>query len=90
MENMQFEDQNFQPRYQNVPQSQKGMVGWLIKKGIVKDQAIANYILLGVAVLFVILTITVFFIFLKKPAVPDASTITDPSLDPALLPGSEI
>lgn len=92
MENIQFEDQQFKPRYQNVPQDQKGMVGWFIKKGIVKNAAVANYILLGMAILFVALTISIFFIFIKKPAPPeiDPNAIANPEFDPALNPDFQI
>jgi hypothetical protein len=39
-----------------------GMAGWLLRKGIVKDQKGADTVLLGVAVTFFVLTlITIFY-----------------------------
>jgi len=36
------------------------MVGWLLNTGVVKDEQRANYVLIGIAVVFFILTIIMF------------------------------
>jgi len=89
---MEFEDQQFRPRYAQELPGQSGMTGWLIKKGIVKDASFANYILLGLVALFIIATISVYFIFIKQPAAPeiDQDLIANPEFDPALNPDFEI
>lgn len=38
-----------------------GMAGWLLKKGIVKDQKTADSVLLGVAMMFFVFTLITIF-----------------------------
>ncbi|MFT5179892.1 MAG: hypothetical protein ACI9GH_000261 [Candidatus Paceibacteria bacterium] len=57
MNGTQFEDQNFNRSYDLDP---KGMTGWLIKKGIVKNGKGAQVLLMSVLVVSVIAT---FFLF---------------------------
>ena len=42
--------------------TEKGMIGWLIKKGIAKDENIGKFILLGVAIFFFAMSILSFYI----------------------------
>lgn len=48
---------------------QGGIIGFLISKGIVKNEKIASYFLLGVAVLALILTFYMFQQILKGPQI---------------------
>lgn len=61
MENIQFnpQDKDFQNLNVAPTSSKSKMVGWIIKYsgGLVKDETQANYILLGIAGVFFILTI---------------------------------
>lgn len=49
-------------RIQNENTSQKGMIGWLVKKGIAKDENIGKFILLGVAIFFFAMSILSFYV----------------------------
>ena len=68
MSDIQFEEKdnlnayrgNFQRFRADLP-SEKGMVGWLIKKGLVKNEDIATYVLIGVAVFFFAMSALVYF-----------------------------
>lgn len=61
MENFEFNPQD--KEFQNIniasPSSKSKMVGWIVKYsgGLIKDETQANYILLGIAGVFFILTI---------------------------------
>ncbi|MDO8572464.1 MAG: hypothetical protein Q7S11_01690 [bacterium] len=61
MENIQFNQEDRELQNLNNPsaQSPSRMIGWVIKYsgGMVKDETQANYILLGIASIFFILTI---------------------------------
>lgn len=53
MEKIQFEDSQGQTNQSNYQSpTEKGMVGWLIKKGWAKDAKTANIILIVVAIIF--------------------------------------
>lgn len=41
--------------------AEKGMLGFLIKKGIVKSENMGNYVLIGVAVFFFVMSALVYF-----------------------------
>ena len=57
-------NQNSQPfrRLSNSDATEKGMIGWLIKKGIAKDENIGKFILLGVAIFFFAMSALMFVI----------------------------
>lgn len=65
MENIQFNPQD--KEFQNLdlrgdlPSSKSTMVRWIIKysRGLIQDEAQANYILLGIAGIFFVLTVVV-------------------------------
>lgn len=61
MENVQFnpQDKEFQNLNVAPTPSRSKMVGWIMKysRGLIKDETQANYILLGIAGVFFILTI---------------------------------
>jgi len=65
MENIEFnpQDKEFQnlDERSTLPSSKSTMVGWLIKhsRGLIQDETQANYILLGIAGIFFILTVMV-------------------------------
>jgi hypothetical protein len=69
MSDFQFEDRGnldasnkqFQ-RFQIASPSERGMLGFLIKKGIVKSEDMGNYVLIGVAIFFFILSFLAFVI----------------------------
>lgn len=53
------------PRTRKIPEpapGERGMLGFLIKKNLVKDEHIGNYVLIGVAVFFCILSYLAFVI----------------------------
>lgn len=58
--NMPLERKAFR-RY-GIDTEPKGMVGWLIQKGIVRDENIGQIILIGVAIFFFTMSALVFFI----------------------------
>lgn len=51
MSNLQFDDKDEGLNYKYTPNTQKGMVGWLIKKGIAPNQKVAEIILIVAAVI---------------------------------------
>jgi hypothetical protein len=58
---VEFEQENAMRNY--IPSSyvqggEKGMVGWLIKKGVVKTKMQANILLLTLTIIFIILAFT--------------------------------
>ncbi|MEX0917987.1 MAG: hypothetical protein WDZ93_02435 [Candidatus Paceibacterota bacterium] len=65
-----FQEENNLQR-SNVPaqQPQGGIVGMLIKSGIVKNKAQAGYVLLGVAILCIVLAA---YFLMSGPSVPAA------------------
>ena len=85
MENFDFNEQQFQPRNQSGLPGQTGIIGWMINKGIAKDVKSANYILLVVMALTIILMFVVYFNFIKQPSV-DVSPADNLNFDPALIP----
>lgn len=75
MSNVQFEEDfnSRQPTSSNVQggfvnpyvsQSSRGMAGWLVSKGIIKEESQAKGILLGVVVFNMVVTLFVVFYFL--------------------------
>jgi len=42
--------------------TEKGMLGFLLKKGIVKSESVGNYVLIGVAVFFILMSVLAFYI----------------------------
>ncbi len=67
MGNIQFEDSQFQSNKFSQPQEEKGMIGFLIKKGIANNVKTANIILLTFAIVCFALT---FWTFPINKAVP--------------------
>ena len=75
MSNVQFEE-DFNPRQASstnmqsgfvnpyAAQSAKGMTGWLINKGIIKDESQGKGVLLGVVVFNLVVTLFVVYYFL--------------------------
>jgi hypothetical protein len=49
-------------RLQHDSTSQKGMLGFLMRKGIVKSEDVGNYVLIGVAIFFFAMSILAFYI----------------------------
>jgi hypothetical protein len=47
-------------RFQPASPSERGMLGFLMKKGIVENEDTGNYILIGIAILFLVLSFIVF------------------------------
>lgn len=66
MSDFQVEDKNnygiANNRLQRESASQKGMLGFLMKRGIVKSEDIGNYVLIGVAIFFFIMSYLAFVI----------------------------
>lgn len=60
MNNLQFDDKDEKIGYNYTPNSQKGMVGWLMKKGIAKTQKSAEIILIIATIIIFALSIMVF------------------------------
>lgn len=61
MNDVQFnpEDKEFNaPSYRDTTKKSK-MIQWVMKTGLVKDETQANYVLLGLSVIFLILTVIV-------------------------------
>jgi len=59
--NLDTSNRRFQ-RFEQTSPSEKGMIGWLIRKGIVSNENIATYVLIGVAVFFFAMSAVVFFV----------------------------
>jgi hypothetical protein len=71
MSQVDFEESrnnSFSYSYQN--QESKGLIGLLIKWGIVNDAKTANLVLLGMAVLFFSISIYLAYAFLIPPKAP--------------------
>ena len=49
-------------RIANTDQSQKGMVGWLVKKGLAKDENIGQFILIGIIIFFLAMSALMFVV----------------------------
>lgn len=66
-ENIQFEADQSQLRNRQVfnqTSTAKGMTGWLIEKGIIKDESQAGVVLGGIVVLNLVLTAVVIYFFI--------------------------
>ncbi len=61
MEGIQFDEPTYGMSTRR-PQQNKGLTAWLLKKGIAKDRQQAQYILIGVAVVAVV----VGFLFISQ------------------------
>jgi len=61
MSGVQFEEDYNRPNFGNQNSSEKGLTGWLIKKGIVKDEKSAQMVL--ISVMIICFGITGFLIF---------------------------
>ena len=59
-----IEKNNFgnQRRLSQDSSSEKGMLGFLLKKGIVKSEDGGNYVLIGVAIFFFAMSVLAFYI----------------------------
>ncbi len=53
---------NSNGRLQQEAVSGKGMLGFLLKKGIVKSENMGNYVLIGVAIFFFLMSILAFYV----------------------------
>ncbi len=49
-------------RVANTDPSQNGMIGWLVKKGIAKDENIGQFILIGIIIFFFAMSALMFVI----------------------------
>jgi hypothetical protein len=67
---VRFEEEKFQ---RPVPMTNRGIVGWLVRKGIVKDTNQANMLLLGVVLSSMVIVLLITFL---------SSTNTQPEPDP--------
>ena len=56
MAGIQFDEEYTNPNFDRRENAEKGMVPWLIKMGIVKDEKMAQLILIGLAILFFVLS----------------------------------
>jgi hypothetical protein len=56
MAGVQFDEQYTNPNFNRRENAEKGMAHWLIRRGIVKDKKTANYVLIGITVVFFILS----------------------------------
>ncbi len=62
MEGVSFEEER--PQAQPIQaQTSRGMVGWVIAKGIAKDEKTAQLILLGASLISIVLAIVVYLSF---------------------------
>jgi hypothetical protein len=59
MGNVNFNEEWNNPNFNQFNNSEKGLVGWLVKKGLAKDRKTAQYILLTATAIF----FTLAFIF---------------------------
>lgn len=50
-ENVQFDGENYAPAESYYSDAPKGLTGWLVRKGLAKDAASANKILIGIALI---------------------------------------
>jgi hypothetical protein len=48
----------------------RGLIGFLIKRGIVNNEAQANYLLLGFSAILILITAYLLFGYIKKASVP--------------------
>ncbi len=58
MEGIQFDEPTYGTPYR--PPQNRGLVNWLLKKGIAKDKQQAQYILVGVAVVAIVVGLFAF------------------------------
>jgi uncharacterized integral membrane protein len=59
MAGIQFDEEYTNPNFNKRENAKRGMVPWLIKMGIVKNEKMAQIILIGLSVLFFILSFIV-------------------------------
>lgn len=75
MSNVQFEEEQADTaRYVKYGQTPTGIIGFLLKRGIVKDENQANYVLIGVIILVICVIVGIAFI-------PSGSTKTSHPID---------
>ncbi len=80
------EDKDFNaPIERTGPKSPK-MVQWVMKTGLVKDETQANYVLLGISVVFLIMTAVVMF-DMKGPSASSGGVTYREDLSPEELEG---
>ncbi len=60
MSNIQFDEGQFRSNQSYQSPDEKGMVGWLIKKGVAKDAKTANIILVVFAIICFVVTFWTF------------------------------
>ena len=63
MSNVEFEE-DFKPEQYTQMNNPTGMTGWLLKKGIIKDESQSKMFLLGLLGLIVLITLFVLYKFL--------------------------
>lgn len=56
MDNVTFDSEAELTRATPIPKSSRGMIAWLISKKIAKDASQANYILLGILAVCILIT----------------------------------
>ena len=77
MSDVDFEEQDWQINRQEVEKPPSFLVKLVLKTGVVKDVVHANYVLLGLAVVFFILTI---FTVVKANGGFNRAGVVDPAL----------
>lgn len=61
MDNVEFHENYTNPNFNKRTNPEKGFANWLINRGIAKDKKTAEYIIIGITIIFFVLSAIIAF-----------------------------